>query len=146
MVGSVAVHSVLEGISLGLQVNGVTLEWLVLGLYMHKTLTTAAVALDAAAMNHGSLVPASAGLVIASSVPAGQMAGLLVGRPIENLTKAIVEALTAGTFFYVTLLEVLPPELNRQQDRIFKVTFMIVGFALVATANITSNHVALTYS
>ncbi|KAL1426770.1 hypothetical protein MTO96_017998 [Rhipicephalus appendiculatus] len=146
MVGSVTVHSVLEGISLGLQVNAVKLVWLVVGLYMHKTLMTAAVALDAAAMEHGSVVSASAGLVVASAVPAGQMAALLVGRPIETLTKAFVQALSTGTFFHVTLSEVLPPELNRQQDRIFKVTFMIVGFALVATANITSNHMALAYA
>ncbi|KAH7935178.1 hypothetical protein HPB52_004766 [Rhipicephalus sanguineus] len=137
MVGAVAVHSVLEGISLGLQVNAVKLVRLVVGLYMHKTLVTAAVALDAAAMEHVSIVSASAGLVVASSVPAGQ---------VGTLTRAVVQAFAAGTFFHVTLTEVLPPELNCKQDRIFKVTFMIVGFALVAMANITSNNIAVAYA
>ncbi|KAH7970132.1 hypothetical protein HPB49_000050 [Dermacentor silvarum] len=145
-VGAMAVHSVLEGLALGLQDDAIKLVWLVVGVYMHKTLVTVAVALNAAAMEHSSIVAASAGLVVASTVPAGQMAGLLMGRQIGTLTKAFVQALAAGTFFHVTFLEVLPPKMNRPQDRIFKVTFMIIGFALIATANITSSHIALAYA
>lgn len=34
----------------------------------------------------------------------------------------------------------------KQQGHIFKVTFMITGFALVATADITVNRIALDYT
>ncbi|KAH6940615.1 hypothetical protein HPB50_003015 [Hyalomma asiaticum] len=159
IVGAMAVNSVLEGLMLGhqpvlrpysleqpfMQQKAAKLMWLVVGLYMHKTLTTAAVAMYAAAMEHSSFVSASAGLVVASTVPAGQMAALVIGREIDSLHKLLVLALAVGTFFYVTLTEVLPPELSRQQDRIVKVTFMIIGFALIATATITSNHIAHVY-
>nr|XP_054920438.1 uncharacterized protein LOC129381529 [Dermacentor andersoni] len=40
---------------------------------MRGTLMTVAVALNAAAMEHSSVVAASAGLVVASTVPAGQV-------------------------------------------------------------------------
>ncbi|XP_049514616.1 zinc transporter ZIP3-like [Dermacentor silvarum] len=72
-VGAMAVHSVLEGLALGLQDDAIKLVWLVVGVYMHKTLVTVAVALNAAAMEHSSIVAASAGLLVASTVPAGQV-------------------------------------------------------------------------
>ncbi|XP_075526997.1 zinc transporter ZIP1-like [Dermacentor variabilis] len=145
-VAAMAVHSVLEGLAIGLQDNAVKLVWLVVGVYMRETLMTVAVALYAAAMEHSSIVAASAGLVVASTVPAGQMAGLLMGRQIGTLAKAFVQALATGIFFHVTFMEVLPPKMNRPQERIFKVTFMIIGFALIATADITSSHIAVAYA
>ncbi|XP_065281078.2 zinc transporter ZIP3-like isoform X3 [Dermacentor albipictus] len=140
--------------------NATKLVWLVIGVYMRETLMTVAVALYAAAMEHSSIVAASAGLVVASTVPAGQvrgpirlqrkswlpMAGLLMGRQIGTLTKALVQALATGIFFHVTFMEVLPPKMNQPQERIFKVTFMIIGFALIATADITSSHIAVAYA
>lgn len=68
-----------------------------------------------------------------------QVAGLVMGSQVSAVTKAVVQALAAGTFFHVTFVKVLPRELNRQQDRILKISCMIVGFALIATANLASS-------
>lgn len=48
------------------------------------------------------------------------------------LIQAILEGLAAGTFVYITFLEILPHELNSPGKQLLKVLFILLGFAVMA--------------
>lgn len=48
------------------------------------------------------------------------------------LIQAILEGLAAGTFVYITFLEILPHELNSPERQLLKVLFILVGFSVMA--------------
>ncbi|XP_077498523.1 zinc transporter ZIP3-like [Amblyomma americanum] len=143
LVGAMAVHSVLDGLTLGLQDKTWNVACMVMGVYLHESLMAMAMGLNAASAGQSTASVVKAGIVVAAAVPFGQMTGLIMGSQIGVVAKAVVQALAAGTFFHVTFMEVLPQELSRQQDHIIKVTYMIVGFVLLATANVTLSHLSL---
>lgn len=48
------------------------------------------------------------------------------------LIQAVLEGLAAGTFIYITFLEILPHELNSPEKQLFKVLFILLGFSIMA--------------
>lgn len=63
--------------------------------------------------------------------------GILLGDLIENdgeddTAGATCVALAAGTFLYVSLMEVLPPELNSTKHGWSKMGSLIAGFSISA--------------
>ena len=68
-------------------------------------------------------------------IPVGILLGMGVGE-IHNfggyLASAIIQAVAAGTFLYVIFMESLPVEFENEQDPFLKVTFLLLGFILMA--------------
>ncbi|KAK7933737.1 hypothetical protein WMY93_004633 [Mugilogobius chulae] len=48
------------------------------------------------------------------------------------LVQAVLEGLSAGTFVYITFLEILPHELNSPGRQLLKVLFLLLGFCVMA--------------
>lgn len=48
------------------------------------------------------------------------------------LIQAVLEGLAAGTFIYITFLEILPHELNSPERPLLKVLFLLCGFSVMA--------------
>ena len=48
------------------------------------------------------------------------------------LIQAILEGLAAGTFVYITFMEILPHELNSAGKQLLKVLFILLGFTVMA--------------
>ncbi|KAK1891324.1 Zinc transporter ZIP1 [Dissostichus eleginoides] len=48
------------------------------------------------------------------------------------LIQAVLEGLAAGTFIYITFLEILPHELNSPGKQLLKVLFILLGFSIMA--------------
>uniref|UniRef100_A0A3B3ZU47 Solute carrier family 39 member 1 n=1 Tax=Periophthalmus magnuspinnatus TaxID=409849 RepID=A0A3B3ZU47_9GOBI len=48
------------------------------------------------------------------------------------LVQAVLEGLAAGTFVYITFLEILPHELNSPGRQLLKVLFLLLGFCVMA--------------
>ncbi|XP_060796632.1 zinc transporter ZIP1-like [Neoarius graeffei] len=46
--------------------------------------------------------------------------------------QAVLEGLAAGTFIYITFLEILPHELNSPERQLLKVLFILIRFSLMA--------------
>lgn len=55
-------------------------------------------------------------------------AGLAAGALIQG----ILEGLAAGTFVYITFMEILPHELNSAGNQVLKVFFILLGFTVMA--------------
>lgn len=65
------------------------------------------------------------GIAIGISVMEAQLAA-------GPLIQAILEGLAAGTFVYITFLEILPHELNSPGKQLLKVLFILLGFSIMA--------------
>ncbi|XP_042640521.1 zinc transporter ZIP1 [Tyto alba] len=134
LVLALALHAVLEGLALGLQeAEGAVLR-VCLALLLHKCAVAFSLALK---LLRGRLRPPA---VVACLVLFAMMSPLGVGLgtavaagagPRQRLCRGVLEGLAAGTFLYITFLEILPQELGVPQHRVPKVILLLAGFALV---------------
>ncbi|NXF95126.1 S39A1 protein, partial [Eubucco bourcierii] len=134
LVLALALHSVLEGLALGLQeAEGAVLR-VCLALLLHKCAVAFSLSLK---LLRGRLrLPAVAACLIlfAMMSPLGVGLGTVVAAgagPRQRLCRGVLEGLAAGTFLYITFLEILPQELGVPQHRVPKVILLLAGFALV---------------
>ncbi|XP_061872248.1 zinc transporter ZIP1 [Colius striatus] len=134
LVLALALHAVLEGLALGLQeAEGAVLR-VCLALLLHKCAVAFSLALK---LLRGRLRPpavAACLLLFAMMSPLGVGLGTVVAAgagPRQRLCRGVLEGLAAGTFLYITFLEILPQELGVPQHRVPKVILLLAGFALV---------------
>ncbi|XP_075580624.1 zinc transporter ZIP1 [Pelecanus crispus] len=134
LVLALALHAVLEGLALGLQeAEGAVLR-VCLALLLHKCVVAFSLALK---LLRGRLRPPAVGACLAlfaAMSPLGVGLGTAVAAgagPRQQLCRGVLEGLAAGTFLYITFLEILPQELGVPQHRVPKVILLLAGFALV---------------
>lgn len=74
-------------------------------------------------------------VVFATMSPLGIGIGIgVMEAQLESgaLIQAVLEGLAAGTFIYITFLEILPHELNSAGQPLLKVLFILLGFSVMA--------------
>ncbi|XP_060933708.1 zinc transporter ZIP3-like [Limanda limanda] len=135
LVLALSAHSVFEGLALGLQDDGAKLDSLFLGVAVHETLAAVALGVSMAKASQGVKDAAKLGVAVSLMIPLG----MLVGMGIESaqtlagsVASVVLQGLAAGTFLFVTFLEILSRELEDKRDRLLKVLFLILGYAALA--------------
>ncbi|XP_062453802.1 zinc transporter ZIP1 [Rhea pennata] len=134
LVFSLSLHSVFEGLAVGLQEAEAKVLEICLALLIHKCVVAFSLALK---LLQGRLRPravAACLLLFALMLPLGIGLGVAVtagAGALQRLWRSVLEGLATGTFVYITFLEILPHELGSPQHRILKVILLIAGFALV---------------
>ncbi|NXR07027.1 S39A1 protein, partial [Semnornis frantzii] len=134
LVLALALHSVLEGLALGLQEGEGAVLRVCLALLLHKCAVAFSLALK---LLRGRLRPpavAACLILFVMMSPLGVGLGTVVAAgagPRQRLCRGVLEGLAAGTFLYITFLEILPQELGVPQHRVPKVILLLTGFALV---------------
>ncbi|KAK2156241.1 hypothetical protein LSH36_218g04010 [Paralvinella palmiformis] len=132
---ALSVHSFFEGIALGLQDEFYKTVTLFVGIVLHEILVSFAMGLSLAKQNLQLLTAMKICIFYSATIPAGMAIGMAFhgfqSLPAQ-LTSAIIQGIAAGTFVYVTFLEILPAEINTAKKRLLKVGFMFLGFAFMA--------------
>ncbi|KAF7641721.1 hypothetical protein LDENG_00273970 [Lucifuga dentata] len=135
LVLALSAHSVFEGLALGLQEDGAKLGSLFLGVAIHETLAAIALGVSVAK----AALPMKDTFKLAVTVSLMIPLGTVVGMGIESaqtlaggVVSVVLQGLAAGTFLFVTFFEILTHELQDKQDRLLKVLFLIVGYAVLA--------------
>ncbi|XP_044304365.1 zinc transporter ZIP1 [Varanus komodoensis] len=134
---ALALHSVSEGLAVGLQEDGAQALEICLALLIHKGAVAFSLSLK---LLQGRLRPravAACLVLFAVMSPLGIGLGVLLterpAAPLPHLSRCVLEGLATGTFVYITFLEILPHELSSSEQRILKVIVLLVGFALVTS-------------
>ncbi|XP_065510018.1 zinc transporter ZIP1 isoform X2 [Caloenas nicobarica] len=134
LVLALALHAVLEGLALGLQeAEGAVLR-VCLALLLHKCAVAFSLALKLLRGRLRAPAVAACLLLFAMMSPLGVGLGAAVAAgagPRQRLCRGVLEGLAAGTFLYITFLEILPQELGVPQQRVPKVILLLAGFSLV---------------
>ncbi|KAL8184564.1 UNVERIFIED_CONTAM: hypothetical protein K2H54_020504 [Gekko kuhli] len=132
---ALSLHSVFEGLAVGLQEGSAQALEICLALVIHKG--AIAFSLSFKLLQSRLRVQAVAGCLILFSVmsPLGIGLGVVLTETpaavLHGLSRSVLEGLAAGTFVYITFLEILPHELSSSEHRILKVIVLLAGFAVV---------------
>ncbi|KAM8876448.1 zinc transporter ZIP1 [Synchiropus picturatus] len=132
---SLSLHSVFEGLAIGLQNSDSKVVEICIAILVHKSIIVFSLSVKLVQSAVRPLWVALYICVFAVMSPLGIAIGIGV---IEAQLKAgaviqdILEGLAAGTFVYITFLEILPHELNSPGKPLLKVLFILLGFSVMA--------------
>ncbi|XP_058913444.1 zinc transporter ZIP2 [Kogia breviceps] len=133
---SLSFHSVFEGLAVGLQPTVAATVQLCLAILAHKGLVVFGVGLRLVQVGTGSRWAMLSILSLALMSPLGLAVGLAVPQGVseggQGLAQAVLEGMAAGTFLYVTFLEILPRELTGPEAPLAKWGCVAAGFAFMA--------------
>ncbi|XP_006218766.1 zinc transporter ZIP2 [Vicugna pacos] len=129
-------HSVFEGLAVGLQSTVAATVQLCLAVLAHKGLVVFSVGLRLVQRHTGSRWTMLSIVSLALMFPLGLALGLAVAEEDseagQGLAQAVLEGVAAGTFLYVTFLEILPQELASPEAPLAKWGCVAAGFAFMA--------------
>lgn len=133
---SLSFHSVFEGLAVGLQTTVVATVQLCVAVVAHKGLVVFGVGLRLVQAGTGTRWAVFSILSFALMSPLGVAIGLAVAAGDSEggrgLAQAVLEGVAAGTFLYVTFLEILPRELVGPEAPLAKWGCVAAGFAFMA--------------
>ncbi|XP_004925441.1 zinc transporter ZIP3 [Bombyx mandarina] len=143
------VHSLLEGLAIGLQEDGTQVLLLLGAVASHKFVVAFCLGAELCASLPGRMCAQMVCILIFSG---GSVAGIGMGAALENVRTLkdsvavpIMQALAAGTLLYVTVSEVLPRERANWHERkstagIAQFTAVAVGFAAMYLCTVFLDH------
>ncbi|XP_076340660.1 zinc transporter ZIP1-like [Tachypleus tridentatus] len=137
LVLALSLHSVFEGLAIGLQPNVEDVLKVFGAVTIHKTIIAFTLGLNVVQSKFSHKTAIICILLFSVMAPLGLAIGLTVMNVVQGsgiaLTSGVLQGLACGTFLYVTFFEVLPHELNSSHDRLLKLVFVILGFCVVCT-------------
>ena len=131
---ALSLHTVFEGMALGLQASGKDVWTLFGALAMHKSIIAFTLGLQFAE-NVAQLSRVLLFIVVFSLMsPVGIVVGIVVSEASTgygtDLANAVLQGIATGTFIHVTFFEVLQGEVG-QDHNVLKVLAVIVGFVII---------------
>ncbi|VDM42848.1 unnamed protein product [Toxocara canis] len=143
---AISFHSVIEGLALGVQDDAAELSALFISLMVHKVIVAFSVGLQLG-RTHAHALGWVCGslLLLALMSPLGGLIGMFVQNAqmdtkLKDFIILIMQGLAVGTFIYVTFFEVLLHERDNEHPNLLKLSFMIVGFALIGALRLLDSH------
>jgi zinc transporter 1/2/3 len=131
-----SVHSIIAGIALGAESSAITSAALFIAIMAHKGV--AGFALGVSLRRAHIKRPRAVGLIafFATMTPLGIAVGavlgaLLSGRGAEWF-EGIFDALAAGTFLYIAVIDIVESEFAKQGDAGAKFAMVLLGIAVMA--------------
>ncbi|XP_064411092.1 zinc transporter ZIP1-like [Latimeria chalumnae] len=132
---SLSFHSLFEGLAIGLQEKNDRVLEICIAVLIHKSIIVFSLSIKLMQSNVRLfwLVACIVGFAVMS--PLGIAVGIGVTQTLTatgKLVRCILEGVAAGTFVYITFLEILPHELNSSDKRLWKLLFIVLGFSVMA--------------
>jgi len=131
-----SVHSIIAGISLGLETHVSTTIVILLAILFHKG--SASFALVVSLYSSGVSAPRQKrilGLFVLMT-PLGLLIGTAASAALSGNLATLIEgsfdALAAGTFLYVAVLDIIDEELAKDEDKLLKFALIVFGIAFMA--------------
>jgi len=131
-----SVHSIIAGISLGLETHVSTSIVILLAILFHKG--SAAFALMVSLHGSGVGTARQKGILVTfvTMTPLGLLIGSLAAAALTGnraiLLEGAFDALAAGTFLYVAVLDIIDEELSIPEDKLAKFALIVIGIAFMA--------------
>uniref|UniRef100_A0A0K0CWJ9 Zinc transporter ZIP1 n=1 Tax=Angiostrongylus cantonensis TaxID=6313 RepID=A0A0K0CWJ9_ANGCA len=134
-------HSILEGFALGVQNTTARIVTLFISLILHKGVEAFSVGLQISKGNSHKVTVVTTIIIYALMTPLGSGLGTLlqlsnISRLHKDGAVLTLESLAAGTFIYVTFLEVLAQEKDNEHNSLKQLLAIFIGFAIIAALQI----------
>ncbi|KAK4308800.1 hypothetical protein Pmani_019520 [Petrolisthes manimaculis] len=132
---ALSLHSIFEGLAVGLQDSIDDVLALFLVVIFHKGIISFSLGLNMVQSKLSLHQMLMGNMFFCVTAPLGVGLGLGISEMQATTTTAAVsgtlQGIACGTFLYVTFFEVLPHEMNNGENRLLKLLFIILGFAAV---------------
>ncbi|XP_061831372.1 zinc transporter ZIP1-like [Nerophis lumbriciformis] len=131
---SLSLHSIFEGLAIGLQNTDSKVLEICIAIMVHKSVIVFSLSVKLVQSAIRPLWLAAYIGVFAVMSPLGIAIGISVMEAqleAGALIQCVLEGLAAGTFIYITFLEILPHELNSPGKQLLKVLFILLGFSIM---------------
>ncbi|XP_018425909.1 PREDICTED: zinc transporter ZIP3 [Nanorana parkeri] len=135
LVFALSAHSVFEGLALGLQEQGDKVLNLFIGVIIHETLIAVAMGVNMAKAKTPMRDAVKMAVLVSIMIPIGISIGMAIESAqnmASSITSALLQGIAGGTFLFVTFFEILVKELEDKYDRLLKVLFLVLGYAVLA--------------
>ena len=136
---TLSVHSIITGVALGLEDHFVIASAILIAVLAHKTMASMALAISFRRANIDAARSRNLLLLFYCSTPLGLVVGSggssLVAGASENVVEGFFDALAAGTFLYIAVVNILSKELSSGSHRmsLFAAALTgLCGMALIA--------------
>ena len=145
LVATLSIHSLLEGMAIGLQKTSSSVVVIFIGVLLHKALMAFSMGSN---LVHSKL-PLQKILVAALIFSFASPIGIAIGIGIDSsggnndgaeLVNTILQAIATGTFLYITFFEVLVQEFEAHGNRLAKVLALFMGYGSVLITFIFGHH------
>ncbi|NOR86837.1 MAG: hypothetical protein GQ527_04450 [Bacteroidales bacterium] len=131
-----AIHSIIAGMSLGLETNLVSGMVIFIAIIAHKGSASFALGVSLMKANIKKPIIIKTILFFSIMTPIGLILGSIISDIDSNRTtiwfEAIFDALAAGTFVYIAVLDIINEVFEKAKNRWLKFGFLIIGFSLMA--------------
>ncbi|CAG2176964.1 unnamed protein product, partial [Oppiella nova] len=151
-----SVHSVFEGLALGLQKDTTKAMHLFVGIILHECLVAFALGLNSARIDSAVKTNVKFSVLFSLTIPVGIVLGVVLGVTpglLGRSISAVFQGLAAGTFIHVTFHELIPAEFMGDHDvddslstggtggdgehqkyrqKLFKIFLLFIGFCVMA--------------
>ncbi|KAK2179047.1 hypothetical protein NP493_517g01021 [Ridgeia piscesae] len=134
LLAALSIHSVFEGLALGLQENVHQLTNLFIGVLLHEVFVAFAMGISLAKQHFRMTNVLKLSLTLSAMIPVGMYVGMTIGIVPSwggELASVLIQGVAAGTFIYVVFVEILPGEMNESRDRLLKVLFLFIGLVIM---------------
>ncbi|XP_050400717.1 zinc transporter ZIP1 [Patella vulgata] len=132
---ALSMHSVFEGLAVGLQKTTGDVVGIFAALILHKSILGFSLGLNLvqSRLSQSLVIRSIFGFSISAPLGVGVGMGImnLWDSTTSSLVQGLLQGIATGTFVYVTFFEVLPHEFNSQTNRLLKVLFLILGYSTV---------------
>ncbi len=129
-------HSIIAGISLGLETHISTSIVILLAILSHKGSAAFALMVSLHAGGFSAARQKRVLLLFVMMTPLGLLIGTVASAALTGRTATLIEgsfdALTAGTFIYVAVLDIIDEELSKDDDKLAKFALILIGIAFMA--------------
>ncbi|EDO34311.1 predicted protein [Nematostella vectensis] len=135
LVVALSLHSIFEGLALGLLVEVDRLVQIAAAVVIHKSIIAFSMGVSMVKHDMPLRVIVNASFLFSAMGPLGIGIGIAVLKESthfsSNLSSAILQGIANGTFIYVTFFEILQNELKGHGKKLLKLLFMVIGFSVV---------------
>ena len=141
LVTALSLHSLFEGLAIGLQPTSDDTIQIFLALLLHKCILAFSLGINVVQSKLGTRAIVISSSIFSLASPFGCAIGIAIFDVWSNGTSAkatigALQGLACGTFIYIIFFEILPHEFMKKQvrtypDRMLKVLFLIVGFTVI---------------
>ncbi|KAH7967389.1 hypothetical protein HPB49_024400 [Dermacentor silvarum] len=143
LVLSLSLHSIFEGIAIGLQPNVQLLLQILAAVSIHKSILAVTLGINLAHSRLGRCGIFASAITFSLMAPLGMVFAILLMQTDTGeaaLLSGILQGLACGTFLYVTFFEVLPHEMSHTHNRLPKVLSMVLGVSTITVLLLSLPH------
>lgn len=141
---ALSLHSVFEGLAVGLQKNSSDVFEIIIGIIIHKAIIAFSLGMTLAQSTLSYFNSLLSVLTFSLASPIGIGFGLMIvefrNGTSSSLIEGILQGLACGTFLYITLFEILQHELRNSDLRLVKVLFLFIGFICMSLLFLIDGH------